>query len=98
MTGVFFWGILKGISRVQTPPRGDFFSMESQDVLAWRILPRCDGKRPSAHQVAGVDTEVQDIWLRVRDHLNDAQETIISSVKGEAEWDTTHGQLFSVLV
>ena len=29
-------------------------------------------------------TEVQDIWLRVRDHLNDAQETIISSVKGEA--------------
>ena len=29
--------------------------------------------------------QVQDIWLRIRDSLESAQETIISSVKGEAQ-------------
>ncbi len=87
VTGVFFWEFWKGFQGTE-PPRGDFFP--------WTMFQH--GKKPSAHQVTGVDTEVQDIWLRVRDHLNDAQDNIISSVKGEAEWDTTHGQLFSVLV
>mmetsp|Transcript_61201 Transcript_61201/g.145812 ORF Transcript_61201/g.145812 Transcript_61201/m.145812 type:complete len:625 (+) Transcript_61201:83-1957(+) len=34
-------------------------------------------------QMMMVKLQVQDIWLRVRDHLNDAQENIINSVKGE---------------
>lgn len=38
-----------------------------------------------AHPDVVFARQVQDIWLRVRDHLNDAQENIINSVKGEAE-------------
>jgi len=65
----------------------DLMDVDRSGDLTYEELVNCIHKSETndlKRQMMLVKLQVQDIWLRVRDHLNDAQETIISSVKGEA--------------
>ncbi|CAJ1452786.1 unnamed protein product [Effrenium voratum] len=64
----------------------DLMDVDRSGDLTYEELISCINKSETndlKRQMMLVKLQVQDIWLRVRDHLNDAQENIINSVKGE---------------
>ncbi|CAK9064822.1 unnamed protein product [Durusdinium trenchii] len=64
----------------------DLMDVDRSGDLTYEELVNCIHKSETndlKRQMMMVKLQVQDIWLRIRDHLTDAQENIISSVRGE---------------